>query len=485
MNGNAWEGERIRGSSPQELTVDSTAFTHEASRLFNEEILPRWENSQNVWRNAWAMDTLLDYFSICGVDASPYAQVALDALNPQKAGNWWDDFGWIGIAALRAAQNNTFAQQREAFLKVAINAWAYMHGPGWSLANTAIYPFMDVPGWEDYAYAHTPNIGAPNVWNAIDDTWGTGTHDQKLRLRPRYLPGGAWNSPIKADSHPVPVVEADAGNGWFNYLNPVQNTVTNGLYAILTLRIWQASGNPAFATVFEQSGLRREACLQAWMDQIGWLDRWMTKTGDAKASLVLPTTQGCLVRERVSTFYPIDDAHWDAAYQQDLIWTGDQGLLLGALREAEAASVLSVKPAAFALYPRIVAGVFESCYKPRRYGGVIGRFLLPWLVVGKSDWANAQSPGSDDGDYETGPGVFMRYLLQAFKADPSLAQPFRQFIVDSATAFGSGAFGDPQPGGACDAYTPRPEQDEVDQMTAYVNRLSVLLLAIEMSAHGV
>ncbi len=471
------------GSSQCNTSGDSAevkAFKQEAERLFNE-VYPVWSTQSNaLWRNAWAMDTLLDYFAVCDVDASSYGDTVLQALNPSTTVNgWWDDFGWVGIAALRAAEQNISPDHRDDFLKVAINTWAYMYGPGWSKTNPAIFPFIDesIPGWKAFRANHTPNVGAPNVWKDIEQTWPGVTQDQKMQRKPRYSPGGAWNSTITDGSQPVPVT---AYQGTGAYLNPIQNTVTNGLYAILTLRIYRASQNPAFRQVFSESGLDPDACLQAWKDQIGWLNQWMVETTDTDESLLVQTQAGSLVRERVSTFD--DGKYWDAAYINNLVWTGDQGLLIGALREGKAAGYLQPEPKVFSLYSDIMEGVFKNGYRPRTYGTVTGSFLLPWMMIGPGDAYTARPPGGDTGDYLTGNAVFMRYLLQAYKADPDLVKGYKDDVLSSARSLVKiGDNASARPPGRCNAYTPYVTSFPTDEMTAPVNRLSELLLAIEMS----
>ena len=453
-------------------------FTLEANRLFNDEIRSLWESAGNVWRTACALDTFLDYFDICELDPSPYETAAIDALDPTQKGNWWDDFGWIGIAALRTAERNTFPQRQADFLKIAINAWAYMYGPGWSHGNPTVYPFMDVglEGWQKFAKEHPSNLGAPNVWKSITQTWPDVNNQQKADRQPRYAPGGVWNAPIVDDSAPIP---APTYQHSLVYVSPIQNTVTNAVFTILSLRIYQASKIPAFSSVFAESTLDTAACLQAWKDQIAWFESWLLKTAAPDQSLLLKTGTGSLVRERAATFASL----WDAAYDSNWIWTGDQGLLLGVLREGAEASY--VKSAVFGLYPDIVGGVFGNGYLPRTYGGTIsGSFLLPWMFLDAPNRYDTDSPAGDVVDYQTGTGVFMRYLLQAYKADPTILQPgYKDKILKSANDIVQTGFGtDPDPSGNCDSYTPNaPGTPDADQMTAYINRLAELLLAIQIS----
>lgn len=468
-------------------SIDVNALRDAAEALFEQSILGLWKDARNVWRTAWAMDTLLDYFSILDVDASAYESIAVDALNPVHKGAWWDDFGWIGIAALRAAEMNTFPAHRDTFVKIAINAWAYMHGPGWSASSTDVYPFRDVEGWAEFANEHSGNRGAANVWNDIEQTWPDVTREEKASLRPRHAPGGAWNSPLQADSHPQ---TSPVYSGQCNYLNPVQNTVTNGLYAILSLRINQAADKPQFKSLFDQSTLDTHASRNAWKNQIEWLNQWMTETPDPVQSLMYTLDNGSLVRERVSTFHPVDQQLlWDMAYRKHLVWTGDQGLLIGALRESRNGHLPTPRPKVLECFPDLIKGTFNHAFADRTYGQVRGSFPLPWLVVHSENPYEAASPGNDNADYQTGVGVWMRYLLQAYRADPALLDPYRDTINTLAAniaKMGTESRPHVEPAGCCDAFTPYEDScgvdaDPANTFIAFVNRLSVLLLAIEMN----
>ena len=157
-------------------------------------------------------------------------------------------------------------------------------------------------------------------------------------------------------------------------------------------------------------------------------------------------------------------------------------MLIGALREGKAAGY--VKSNVLDLYPQIVEGVFKYGYKPRTYNQKIsGNFLLPWIVVNSQNPYSEGALAGDANDYQTGTGVFMRYLLQAYKAEPSLLENHKDAIIDSANNIIQSGFGtNAQPSGNCDPFTPYPVKDDpATVMTAYINRLSVLLLAIEVS----
>lgn len=464
----------------------ASSYRQQATRLVNQNILPLWSSARNVWRTAWAMDTLIDYFSILGLDSSVYGDDAMQALNPMNRGSWWDDFGWIGIAALRAAEQGFVPARRDDFLKIAINAWAYMHGPGWSLApTTAVYPFTDLPGWDEFAVLHASNTGAPNVWNQIDKTRPNPANPPNAWIAPRFTNGGVWNSPVTTSEYPAPVPQVQTY--WDQpYLNPAQNTVTNSVYTLLSLRLYQASRNPAFAQLFRASGVSAAAAHAAWTRQVNWFNSWIVDTIPAQ-SLLLKLPGAALVRERVSTFYPQADRQglpfWDAMFRQNLAWTGDQGLVLGLMRESYAQwNSPAPMPPSLRLYPQLLEGVFSFVFKPRSYAAQPGSYPLPWLDAAASDPYTALPPGQtlDASDYLTGVAVFMRYALQAYRADPALLTPYRNAIFASANGVVRSGFGQGgMPVGDCDAFAPAGGTPE-DQMTSYVNSLSVLLLAIQM-----
>jgi hypothetical protein len=264
-------------------------------------------------------------------------------------------------------------------------------------------------------------------------------------------------------------------------VNPIQNTVTNAVFTILSLRLYQASQNQLFKNVFAESDLDAGACLQAWKDQISWFEQWIVNTTAADESMKLALDSSCLIRERASRFHEWNgQMYWDGAYTKEWIWTGDQGLMIGALREAKAAGY---KSAMVDLYSQIIDGVFKYGYHSRTYNGTItGNFLLPWIVVGSAHPDLEDAMASDADDYQTGTHVFMRYLLQAYKAEPDLLKNHRDAILDSADNIIKDGFGtNPDPDSSCDSYTPYVTKDPATLMSAYVNRLSVLLLAIELS----
>ena len=133
-----------------------------------------------------------------------------------------------------------------------------------------------------------------------------------------------------------------------------------------------------------------------------------------------------LIRERVSTYaaeggrYPQVNG-WD----QGTYWTGDQGLILGGLTD-----YLKLSPndaTSLKVTKMIVNGVRAKMVD--QTGAVV-----PWLSK------DGSAPGGDPGDYKSGSGVFMRYLLYSAQQSNSpianvVAGPeFQGFLKKSVQA---------------------------------------------------
>lgn len=107
---------------------------------------------------------------------------------------------------------------------------------------------------------------------------------------------------------------------------------------------------------------------------------------------------------------------------------------------------------------------------------------MPWIAVGSKTPDLEGALAGDHPDYQTGTHVFMRYLLQAYKAEPDLLTNHKDAILNSANNIIKKGFGtNPNPDSSCDSYTPYKVKDAATLMTPYINSLAVLLLAIELS----
>jgi hypothetical protein len=482
-------------------------------------------SGSGIWRSAQAFDTLIDYFSLVPGDLNictggvKFAQsvvgTASDTAFDATKGAWWDDFGWTGIASLRAAyRRDLFPDTWQDFLKIAINCWCFMHGPGWWIPDVfkelrfppgIPLPFPSLAGWA----GKNTGIGAPNVWQSASP-------DFQTDFTPRFSPGGVWNAPFSTCDPPVPApVHLPSETCTSAHLCGIQNTVTNAVFTILSLRLYRAAGNPDFRDIFGQTNLNLPNVLAAWQNQMSWFNSWFFGTDDENDKYSQSTLyrlsenyapgQGtALIRERVSTFLPggsqIAQVTWDPGYCMNLAWTGDQGLMLGALREAsvflqEDHSALGDEDnisQVSSVYKDILNGVLAGCYSSETISDGIGKsytgvFLRPW-VLATWDGSHITStfpdafPQGDNPDYQTGCGVFYRYLLQAHKADPTLSAPYVAKVLAAADLICQPAFpnGTSQDSQVCDCILSRFGYSGNDYMTAWINRLALLCMAIAL-----
>ncbi len=174
----------------------------------------------------------------------------------------------------------------------------------------------------------------------------------------------------------------------------VQNTVTNGLHLVLAA---QAKDRQAFDREYE------------------FLNRWF-KEGKAVPLLKGVEGSGIVVRERVSEYLSGESVY---GFQENLIWAGDQGLILGGIvdRMNFVGRDSGEYAGLFTLAKAILLGV-------QTFLTNADRILQPWTP-------GEPSPGWDDGDYRTGPAVFMRYLLYIHQSNADI----RTFLDGSYSNF--------------------------------------------------
>lgn len=465
-------------------------------------------DSGNIWRVAWAYDTINDYFSIFpeqattatirGDGAPLFEQITKTYFNAERGGDWWDDYGWLGIAALRAANSGLYDGEdetdesrkqrlvdvRQTYVKMAINACCYMYGQGWEEPGKPPrkpfrVPFPDIVGWKqllDRVNKKDGDIGAPNVYQWIE----------RNDIRPEYA-GGIWNARTTSQE---PVAGSEPGHsGGGNSLLGIQNTVTNGLFAVLSLRLCRASHDSRFAELFE--GIDVRALFGYWCRQMGWFDDWFdnSQRTDPRERLKwdLDADNGLLVCERAPKFA---SGLWNVDYYPNLVWTGDQGIMMGALMDLELARAdpecwvgdLGQIPELPHLFPAsaIARGVSSHLYgeKARDY------LLQPW---GRMEYYNNKwvaifddfGPG-DDPDYRTGCAVFYRYLGQMLEAGKIDASSWAPRLAKAATYVADLA--DPTVDGSCRCYrSTEGTSSPCNEMTRWINRLALICTAIKFS----
>jgi hypothetical protein len=328
---------------------------------------------RSYWKFANSFDTMLDFLIFVKHDDAP--EVA-KMVNTQYAASlkaikgyhnaWFDDLGWWTIAANRAEEQDFFPDI-QTFSEIVTNCWSRFTGNA---------PFV----WERHAQGTFPNC-QPAVDHGVWNGYWAGT-DEK------------WKGPKSGDP-------TNPG------LEGIQNTVTNCVYLIAAQRLAAKDPkdpNPKVAATNEYT------FLSTWFsEQPNPL--WWPGSFEGRS----------LVRERVSHFSNGDET---PDFQLNWAWTGDQGLMLGAL--VDRIRLMGVSPTEGAdLLERatqIVLGVEDGLADPDNL------LLRSYTTTG--------SP-PDSENYDTGKGVFWRYLLHAWVFNSDLQtvinqQDYKDFLTANA-----------------------------------------------------
>jgi hypothetical protein len=419
--------------------------------------------SNNYWRIGNVADSMFDFLAVLSPEdfarfnsiegnargctgsmtLAQYFACRYPVYDQQSSGCWYNDYGWWGIAASKAFDpeydrifKDSYATQ-ETFEQIARTAWGIFHdGKRDGIHEGAPW------GWENRE--NRTGFSRP---------WPEPVPDQ---LSPPRFEGGVWQydlftNPRTNAQHSVanwvapPECSGQTMNPVKTGLGPYQDTVVNGLYFVLAQRLLALdSANRADheAAVTAEYGF-----LRSWF---GYDQGYMLPTvpgatcpfgcDNDKALLQLypPPAQGgatgspALVYERVSTYGA--PPHSTAPYPQvqnwkpTTFWAGDQGLVLGGLIDyARSHPDDAMSPEVAQM---IVKGVMSQM-AGSDYG------VTPWLP-----WSDdgGGAPGGEPGDYESGSGILMRYLLYAYEAQfpgnpiPTLvhSQEFQAFLRRAA-----------------------------------------------------
>lgn len=281
---------------------------------------------------------------------------------------------------------------------------------------------------------------ALECWAEMADNAPYGWQRADQRKFAPYAPlfdGGVWNH----------IVDSGCNPGGSNPLCGRQNTVTNGLYLVLAQRLLldgKLPPNPAY----EQAAIQEYQFLKSWFD---------LPQNPTQALMNNYMTGRAVVRERVSIF---KSGTVDPDFRQELAWTGDQGLILGGLVD-RMRIVGKASPeylGLLAMARNLMAGTRDYLADQAAQPG----YLLPW-------WPQP-APGNDSDDYWTGPAIYMRYLLNAFRNDDlrvDLLTPAYQTFIRANAEYVVNMPNRPQ---------------SSDQVVNLTNNLAILVAAIVMLA---
>lgn len=348
----------------------------------------------NYWQAGNVFDTVTDFMQVAlknNLLTSEQVSTAMSAVYSKydlqsysyggNSGDWYDDFGWWGIASAKAFDseyNSVFGSLAPGFKTIAQSCWNIM---------TNGKPLKDK--------------GAPNVWANCDQT--------KFAAVAPYFDGGVWQYDIN-DTKYNPLTPSVK-------LGPYQVTVVNGLYFVLSLRLRNA-GVPVGNAV--QNMYR---FLTSWCFDVG------IKNGK---SMLYYGSGGALVLERVPVYKSggaVNPHDWEQAHTA---WCGDQGLIIGAMTD----------------YLKLVPGDNLALKSLDLLTTGVTELMSPGHVVGH--WyptSNNHLQSHDSWDYSSGAGVFMRYLLYAYKNNPAIrtqvitpGTPLNTLITSSANACVNGSY---------------------------------------------
>lgn len=387
-----------------------------------DELSKLFKSSDNSWRLAQSLDTILDYFTVNPSQAKGFIPIILDRYH-----NYY-----IDPHANNLASPDDCPSCQASYPTTAQSPWWYDDYNWWTIAMNKASRMPDTFG-ADYTPIFagisrfcwdTVYRNGTQVWDNCNTLYG----DYFSRFEPRFK-GGIWNYgyskyPIKfmpdTPLDPNPDLDQALGinpsvGGLPDRLRGIQNTVTNGLNLI-------ASARMAAAVKPENSNISTMA-----NDQLNFLLNWFEVEDSSGQPLSLfcrfPATDSGLARERVSSYmkpeYPVH------GYDSNLIWLGDQGLILGGFAE-----MLNTLPPSSDNYAKCMAYI-EGIIKGVNYNLANDGQYYPWFNL-NSPSAPGPSPGGDDDDYLTGVGIYFRYLLNLYENYPAIKAFMEQEEIPQA-----------------------------------------------------
>lgn len=356
-----------------------------------------YPDSGNYWPLGCILDSIIDTLNItCAkgimnyMDAQTFLESVADSyINNTAQGVWYDDWGWWAIATAKIYDPEYSLLFHDAALKGKFEQ---------ILQET--FKFM-VTGEYDGTLKHISNPqdykGTMNAYDYVvtmaahhpQSDWGI----IKNYAGPKWNVG-CWQAPMSPSSNPL---SSDLG--------PFQDSVINGLFYI------------AIQRTLNQTGLGT----QQQVDDMGlFYQHWMADpslTSEQKIFMQINEQAG-LFRERIGVYA---NGTVPLAFNPNLAWMGDQGLMLNALTQLYKRQSGPAQEATLNIIKQVIMGVFSY-----GVGDLPGMkdVVFPWVNVGTPlNEQPGNPPGyiatgpyeghGDYGDYFSGVGIFMRGLLEA------------------------------------------------------------------------
>jgi hypothetical protein len=420
----------------------------------------------NFWQVGCVFDTILDYFVAMREAGAlqPGDQKLMETLLPQAvtgyqlgivglSAGWYDDWAWWGIAASKAFDadyEEIFGAQLGFFQSAAMDLWGVVDsGDFATIANSLGEAWNNAPTF----YGNLPfsaeilsarsniHMGTRNAWALIErGENGQGTRRQNVDYArftgtagwavPRFQ-GGCWQYDFSSwafDCNDGPCWAAPDPQS--QTLGVFQVTLMSGLYLSFCCSLIAAAERKAAEGKSGAGWDRLEPAAtyrQCADEVVAFLNNWINLAGTE--SLVASFPAGKLIHERTPTYAALEDGSCPAVrgYVAGAYWAGDQGLIMGALKQYAA-----LTPGASAgLADSLLTGVFYNMTTkaPESPVNAVG----PWLEL------SGPSPISGDpDDYGSGSGIFWRYVMRCCRLDPAFASSARNDPSIRAVAENSG-----------------------------------------------
>lgn len=386
----------------------------------------QWGSSRNFWHTACTLDACVTFVAAAKATwttADPQVQTSIKSLREIVSGahstflngylgdkksnfengNWWDDYGWWGIAFLKTYENfSVFDQTLNA--QTSVNCYD-----------------SNIPITQDCCLQL-----AHDSWAVLHDhAWDTGQYGQSLPVS-----GGCWNH-----------TPTDSGGG-------VQNTVTNNLYLTLSIRLYMATKGMAG---WED---RNTQYLQAACDEFKWFSDWFLKGPNDSPQEGVGIFDQIYDEGAPDEKYrywilerPVDGPNYnkrgEPPYEKQQ-WTGDQGVFLGgliglllaqdAVRTNPSIIALSKELSAHNLGPDPINYIELLVIRITR--AATSRLFTPQPRVLHESLLSKGLIDNFYTDMATGKGVLMRYLAYARPHISGLsgAPNYDQEIINTAEA---------------------------------------------------
>jgi hypothetical protein len=425
----------------------------------------------NFWQVGCVFDTILDYFltlkessGLNPGDQTLMAQLLAQAVTGYQYGivglsaAWYDDWSWWGIAASKAFDpdyEEIFGDQLGFFQSAAMDLWGLVDEgdfpavadsiPANVWANSALQCGTTQFSSSMLSARSDLHTGTRNAWALIQrGAQGLGTYRQNADYAhfttqtpdqwaaPRFS-GGCWQYDLSTWAF-----YCNDGPDWTDpdpatqTLGVFQVTLMSGLYLSFCCGLIAAAERKAAENKSGGAWDRLQSAdtyRQSAGEVVGFLTSWLELPQPDSLATAFP--QGLLVHERTPTYAELDGSYPPLqGYYPNAYWAGDQGLIMGALKQYEQLAG-AASPANLDSYvASLLTGVF--------YNMPSSQWSPPNAVGPYLDLSGTSPISGDPNDYESGSGIFWRYVMRCCRLDPAFAAQARNSPTIVAMAINSG-----------------------------------------------